>query len=67
MVLDTDKQEKEAPVKTHLPWLLSYLMLLPCIQMCPHSQEHPFNKSQLEYGEEFGPTQVLKPFSLLEN
>ena len=38
--------------------------------MCQHIQEHPLHKSQLQYvpetGAEFWPTQVHKPFSLLE-
>ena len=49
MVLGTDNQEKEAPMKAHLPWLPSCLVLLPCIQICSHIREHPIHKSQLEY------------------
>ena len=40
-VLITDNQEKEPPVKAHLQQLSSCLVLLPCIQMCPHIWEHP--------------------------
>ena len=38
MVLGTGNQEKEPPqpVKAHLPQLPSCLVLLPCIQACPH-------------------------------
>ena len=48
MVLGTDNQEKEAPMKAHLPWLQSCLVLLPFIQTCSHIREHPIHKSQLE-------------------
>ena len=53
-------------MKVHLPCLLSCLMLHPCIQTCPHIWKHPLYKSQLEYGGEFGPSRVHKPFSLLK-
>ena len=53
MVLGTGNQEKEPPpnhpMKAHLPQLPSSLVLLPCIQTCPHIWEHPLHKSQLEY------------------
>ena len=53
MVLGTGNQEKEPPpnhpVKAHLPQLPSCLVLLPCIQTCPHIWEHPLHKSQLEF------------------
>ena len=53
VVLGTGNQEKEPPhrhpVKAHLPQLLSCLVLLPCIQASPHTQEHPLHNSQLEY------------------
>ena len=51
MVLGTGNREKEPPppVKAHLPQLPSCLVLLPCIQACPHTQEHPLHKSQLQY------------------
>ena len=43
--------KKRTPlVKAHLPQLPpSCLVLLPCIQTCPHIREHPLHKSQLEY------------------
>ena len=72
MVLGTDNQEKEAPVKAHLPWLQSCLVLLPFIQTCSHIREHPHPQKPtrvcplVETGGEFGPTRVHKPFSLLE-
>ena len=43
MVLGTDNQE------AHFPWLLSCMVLLPYIQICPHIREHPLHKSQLKY------------------
>ena len=53
MVLGTGNQEKDLPLphsmKAHLPQLPSCLVLLPCIQTCPHFVEHPLHKSQLEY------------------
>ena len=49
MVLGTGNREKEPPVKAHLPQLPSFLVLLPCTRACPHTQEHPLHKSQLEY------------------
>ena len=51
MMLGTDNQEKEPPLpmKAHIPQLLSYLVLLPCIQTCPHIREHSLHKSQLKY------------------
>ena len=58
MVLGTGNQEKELlgkgsppipPRDWSLPQLLSCLVLLPCIQTCPHIWEHPLHKSQLEY------------------
>ena len=57
MVLGTGNQEKEPtrtasrhpPMKAQLPQLPSCLVLLPCIQTCPHIWEHPLHKSQLEY------------------
>ena len=49
MVLGTDNQKKEAPMKAHLPWLPSCLVLLSCIQTFPHIWEHPLPNSQLEY------------------
>ena len=51
MVLGTDNQEKEPllPMKAYVPQLLSYLVLLPYIQTCPHIREHPLHKSQLKY------------------
>ena len=51
MMLGTDNQEKEPPLsmKAHIPQLLSCLVLLPCIQMWPHIQEHSLHKSQLKY------------------
>ena len=49
MVLGTGKQEKEPPVKAHIPQLPSCLVLLPCIQACSHIWEHPLHNSQLDY------------------
>ena len=55
MVLGAGNQEEEspprpgAPIKAHLPQLPSCLVLLPCIQTCPHIQEHPLHKSHLKY------------------
>ena len=47
------------------------MVLLPCIQMCLLTWKHPLHINQLEYVplsklEEFRPTLVHKPFSLLE-
>ena len=53
-------------MKAHLPWLLSCLVLLHHIQTCPHIQEHPLHKSQVENGGKFKPTRIHKPFSLLK-
>ena len=78
MVLGTGNQEKEPPMKGHLPspqrdWSLpqlpSCLVFFPCIQMCPHVPEHSLHKSQLlcplvKTGGEFRPTRVHKPFLL---
>ena len=44
--------EGSAPIPLRdwsLPQLPSCLVLLPCIQMCPHIWELPLHKSQLEY------------------
>ena len=51
MVLGTDNQEKEPllPMKAYVPQLLSYLVLLHCIQTCPQIWEHPLHNSQLKY------------------
>ena len=49
MVLGTGNQEKEPPREGSSPQLLSCLVLLPCIQTCPHIWEQPLHKSQLEY------------------
>ena len=49
MVLGTGNQEKEPPMKAHLPQLPSCLVLLPCIRECPHTREHLLHQSQLEY------------------
>ena len=49
MVLGTDSQKKEPPLKAHLPQLPSCLVLLLCIQTCPHIWEHSFHKNQLDY------------------
>ena len=45
MLLGTANQEKEGRMKAQLTWLLSCLVLLPHIQMCPHIWEHPLHKS----------------------
>ena len=49
MVLGTGNQEKEPPCEGSPPQLPSCLVLLPCIQTCPHIWKHPLHKSQLEY------------------
>ena len=49
MVLGTGNQEKEPPCEGSPPQLPSCLVLLPCIQTCPHIREHPLHKSQFEY------------------
>ena len=71
MVLGIGNQEQEHPVKAHLPWLLSCLVLLPQgpnVPPCPGAPP-PQKPTQLcplvETGGEFGPTQVHKPLFLL--
>ena len=72
MVLGIGNQEQEPPVKAHLPWLLSCLVLLPQGPNVPPypGAPPPQKPTQLcplvETGGEFVPTQVHKPFSLLE-
>ena len=59
-------------MKAHLPWLPSCLVLLLCIQTCPHiwgtpPPQKPIRVCPLiETGGELGSTWVHKPFSLLE-
>ena len=67
MVLGTDNKRRNLPVKAHLPWLLSCLKLLLCIQTWPRIWEHLLHKRPLvETRGDFRPTWVHKPLSLLE-
>ena len=63
-------KRRKAPVKAHLPQLPNCLVLLPCIQTCPHPgtplPQNPTQVCPLVDTGEFRPTQVHKPFSLLE-
>ena len=69
-VFDTDDQEKEAPLKVHLPLLQNHLVLPP-----QYSQNTPIPCAPsplawvcplVKTGGEFGPTWIHELFSLLE-
>ena len=72
MVLGTDNQEKEAPMKAQPPMApelpgapFLYPSILP-YQGTPHPQKPTRVCPLVESGGEFGPTWVHNPFSLLE-
>ena len=72
MVLGTDNQEKEPPCEgsppmaPQLPGSLSLYQNVPPYLGAPTPQKPTLVCPLVETGEEFGPTWVHKPFSLLE-